>query len=330
MNKKKLNNKGFAISTVLYGLLVVMILLFSIIMSIMSFNRKSSKDFVEGITSELEEGLGIKINSNSNLIIDSIDKKLYQNEKYKLTYKFSVKGEVKFIDYCGFSSVYGGITLGSYKDNNLSCNAFSAPHYNAETNSTEFEFNKDIYTGNITKAENMFYIVMSKNWFSPALPSDVIVDINGLSIVEETPKYKIEDVEYTTKTSCIDNSPTATISYSINKPGKIIKIDDIENKFTYIVSDYNGAPIAIDSQNYQIKSFELSSSTKKYNVKVELQNFCKTCSFSNPDSSYPISMYTSVKNVENSNNDGNYSLGNGYKTYNFSLYSDKYNCHVFR
>lgn len=52
---KKLNNKGFAIATVLYGLLIVMILLMSLLMSTMSFGRSNSKKFVNEIIDELEE-----------------------------------------------------------------------------------------------------------------------------------------------------------------------------------------------------------------------------------------------------------------------------------
>ena len=51
---KKLNNKGFAISTILYGLLIVLILIMSLVMETMSFTRKSSREFVSGIKKNLE------------------------------------------------------------------------------------------------------------------------------------------------------------------------------------------------------------------------------------------------------------------------------------
>ena len=44
---KKLNNKGFAISTMLYGLLVVLILLITLLMGTMAFNRKNSREFTD-------------------------------------------------------------------------------------------------------------------------------------------------------------------------------------------------------------------------------------------------------------------------------------------
>lgn len=51
----KLNNKGFAISTMLYGLLIILILIITTLMSTMSFNRKNSKEFTDTIVEELEK-----------------------------------------------------------------------------------------------------------------------------------------------------------------------------------------------------------------------------------------------------------------------------------
>ncbi len=51
---KKLNNKGFAISTMLYGLLVVLILLITLLMGTMAFNRKNSREFTDIVIDELE------------------------------------------------------------------------------------------------------------------------------------------------------------------------------------------------------------------------------------------------------------------------------------
>lgn len=49
-----LNNKGFAISTMLYGLLIVIVLIVSLLMSTISFTRKTSKEFNETIVDQLE------------------------------------------------------------------------------------------------------------------------------------------------------------------------------------------------------------------------------------------------------------------------------------
>lgn len=53
---KKINNKGFAISTMLFGLLIVVVLILGITISIMAFNRKNSKEFGEKLIDDLERG----------------------------------------------------------------------------------------------------------------------------------------------------------------------------------------------------------------------------------------------------------------------------------
>ncbi len=51
---KRLNKNGFAISTMLYGLLIVMVLLMSLLMSTISFARSNSKKFVSNVINNLE------------------------------------------------------------------------------------------------------------------------------------------------------------------------------------------------------------------------------------------------------------------------------------
>lgn len=52
---KKLNNKGFAISTMLYGLLIIILLVVAMILSTMAFSRKNSREFTEKIVDDLEK-----------------------------------------------------------------------------------------------------------------------------------------------------------------------------------------------------------------------------------------------------------------------------------
>ena len=54
---KKMNNKGFAVSTMLYGLLIVIVLVMGMIISIMAFNRKNSKEFTQTVVDELEKNI---------------------------------------------------------------------------------------------------------------------------------------------------------------------------------------------------------------------------------------------------------------------------------
>ena len=58
----RLNNKGFAISTMLYGLLIIAVLLIFMLLSIVAFNKKSSDDFVRQVEQEL---LTIKDNTKT-------------------------------------------------------------------------------------------------------------------------------------------------------------------------------------------------------------------------------------------------------------------------
>lgn len=58
---KKLNNKGFAISTMLYGLLILIVLIIAMILSTMAFNRKNSREFSEKIIDDLEKRTTIKL-----------------------------------------------------------------------------------------------------------------------------------------------------------------------------------------------------------------------------------------------------------------------------
>lgn len=49
----KLNNKGFAVTTILYGLLTMVSLILFLLVGLQSFEQKSSNDFVKEITNQL-------------------------------------------------------------------------------------------------------------------------------------------------------------------------------------------------------------------------------------------------------------------------------------
>lgn len=49
----KLNEKGFAVSTVLYGILIMAMIIMTLLISTMAFTRKSSVDFINTIEEEL-------------------------------------------------------------------------------------------------------------------------------------------------------------------------------------------------------------------------------------------------------------------------------------
>lgn len=70
----KLNNNGFAVSTILYGLLIVLILIMTLIMSTMSFTRKNSKEFTDTVIEQLEKN---KSTDNDNKIVCTTKAKSY-------------------------------------------------------------------------------------------------------------------------------------------------------------------------------------------------------------------------------------------------------------
>ncbi len=51
----RLNNKGFAISTVLYSLLIMATLILFLLLGNLSFERRTTSDLVDNIKSELND-----------------------------------------------------------------------------------------------------------------------------------------------------------------------------------------------------------------------------------------------------------------------------------
>ncbi len=51
----RLNNRGFAVSTILYGLLLMASLILFLLMGVMSFERKSTDDLQKQIVKELND-----------------------------------------------------------------------------------------------------------------------------------------------------------------------------------------------------------------------------------------------------------------------------------
>lgn len=51
----RLNQKGFAVSTILYGLLLVMVFIIFLLLSVNRFEKKTTNDYVELISKELNE-----------------------------------------------------------------------------------------------------------------------------------------------------------------------------------------------------------------------------------------------------------------------------------
>lgn len=142
---KKLNNRGFAISTMLYGLLVVLILLITLLMSTMSFNRENSREFTDTVIDELENpksniskksklknnAAGVEFdNKDSDLVVYSISSnetgtKLSTGREYTLKTSFrlsSVSGECKTVHRNPKSTMIYTTYIGTNSLENSSCN----------------------------------------------------------------------------------------------------------------------------------------------------------------------------------------------------------------
>ncbi len=60
---QKLNSNAFAISTLLYGLLIISVLVIFMIISLSAFSKKTTNDFVEQTEKELLEFANSRNNS---------------------------------------------------------------------------------------------------------------------------------------------------------------------------------------------------------------------------------------------------------------------------
>lgn len=100
---KKLNNKGFAIGTILYGLLIVMVLLMSLLMSTMAFGRSNSKKYVDEIVNNLE----MKEEDPPKVTIVDIPKTLTPKPPYQsltITFRIKIEDQSSIIVNSGFAT----------------------------------------------------------------------------------------------------------------------------------------------------------------------------------------------------------------------------------
>lgn len=79
--KRKLNNKGFAISTILYGLFILVILITMLIFQIMRTNNNNSKDLGKTIQEEFAIKRYCKSNCDSTNLSKCLDKTTLSDAK---------------------------------------------------------------------------------------------------------------------------------------------------------------------------------------------------------------------------------------------------------
>ena len=114
---KKLNNKGFAIGTILYGLLIVMVLLMSLLMSTMAFGRSNSKKYVDEIVNNLE----MREKDPPEVTIEDIPNTTTSLEPFK---EAAITFTVKITDKN--SIIVTDEKFVKYQNNAVSCNIFSS------------------------------------------------------------------------------------------------------------------------------------------------------------------------------------------------------------
>lgn len=93
----KKNNRGFAISTMLYGLLIVMVLLMTLLMSTMAFTRNNNKKFVDEIRREIEfrDLTAPKV----EIVPDNSRMNFCTNVKYKIGFTLNITDQSGVINY---------------------------------------------------------------------------------------------------------------------------------------------------------------------------------------------------------------------------------------
>lgn len=113
---RKLNNKGFAIGTILYGLLIVMVLLMSLLMNTMAFGRSNSKKYVDEIANNLE----IREKNFPSVTITGIPETLQLDSPYQdvsIDFKIKIEDESSIIVYDNFATSYNNIPVSCTLDN---------------------------------------------------------------------------------------------------------------------------------------------------------------------------------------------------------------------
>lgn len=120
---KKLNSKGFAISTLLYSLIIMVILIVMIMMSIMATTRKSTKELSETIESELN-GYA-KTEAEYSGVTGNVTYTVPQDGWYKIELWNGQSGGIKGDYHFELKKLLKGTTVTfNFNSNSVSCAGF--------------------------------------------------------------------------------------------------------------------------------------------------------------------------------------------------------------
>lgn len=232
---KKLNNKGFAIGTILYGLLIVMVLLMSLLMSTMAFGRSNSKKYVDEIVNNLE----MKEEDPPKVTIENIPKTLTLKPPYQsltITFRIRIKDQSSIIVNSGFAT---------YMNAPIDCNL-------------------DDYSTSNNKLYNCKITVSNEN----AIPGyEVKINIAPNKIRDrfhnryentddKSLNYKFED----------DNTPPTMTPYRASMS---------KDRITYkiLVCDNSGAKVTVD--NAKLNNITVNDKSRDLNVNTTEENNCQ-------------------------------------------------------
>lgn len=286
---KRLNNSGFAISTMLYGLLIVMVLLLGLIMSTMSFTRNNSKKFTEQIKSDLESKIAIrKVFEGSAFdstfkVLNSVDNKIYQQENYHIQFTFKIMGNNDIDDNMRYSGripraklILGGVEyiLNDSKEIKRTNYIDGYTNYvvladiSTGVNMSNNGENKIIIPGGILKYTQGDAVYYNEN-------NPITIGIDGVKISTSTASLIITSSGF--NVSLNNDLSILTITAEIQKEGEVITPETFEGKyiFKYPYARSDGGFVTISSEYYGIE-VNNTTSNDKYRVKFKLKNKSST------------------------------------------------------
>ncbi|MBQ3435824.1 MAG: BspA family leucine-rich repeat surface protein [Bacilli bacterium] len=171
---KRINNKGFAISTIIYGTLIMAVMIVMILLSTMSFSNKSTKDLVK----EIEEDL------NSTAIFDTGEN---VNQKMKKLANPGASDVTKDFADTKIKAIKGATTLPSgftpAADNNVSITPKKPIYIWFDSTDETIYFHSDAVT---------LYLNANSNYMFMELQS--LTDISFLSSVDTSGVTRMQNM----------------------------------------------------------------------------------------------------------------------------------------
>ena len=216
---KKLNNKGFAISTMLYGLLIIILLVVAVILSTMAFSRKNSREFTEKIVNRLEQIKSYTYN-NKNIV------SAYTYNQTSGASNYCITGDEKTCEQISImsdTSVLTG-TIINYKVNDTETVRFHVMYDNGTTMTMQSQKNTINNTPWISAAD---YVTENTDG----------TNCSYTSCNDEGPMTALVALERATKSWTNVNDQTYTIgTTSLSSKGKFTGCDSynscVSNKYT--------------------------------------------------------------------------------------------------